>query len=337
MTKSFKFFIVFSLLFFNYQLEISYPLYFPAPYYNFNNNPLKKEIILLGRTLFYEPKLSINNQISCSSCHSSYSSFAHTDHPLSHGVYDSIGTRNAPALFNLAWQKTFMWDGAINHLDMQALAPIHHEDEMAEDIKKVVEKLSKSNLYKNLFYKAFEDSIISGEKILKALAQFQLTIISDNAKYDKVMRGEKTFTSQEKNGYILFKTHCNICHKEPLFSTYKFAKNGLKIDTTLLDYGKGKVTKQKKDSLSFKIPSLRNVSFTYPYMHDGRFNTLSQVINHYTHLNTSNTNLSIPLLDSIHLSSNETKDLIAFLLTLNDTAFLFDEKYQYPRDIFLRK
>jgi cytochrome c peroxidase len=211
------------------------PDYFPKPVYDFQQNPLDSNKIELGRTLFYDPILSADNTISCASCHSPFNAFAHTDHDLSHGIFDSIGNRNAPALFNLAWQKTFMWDGAINHLDMQALAPISHPSEMGSNINEVIKKLNESKAYKELFLNAFQDSTISTSKILKALSQFQLTLVSANAKYDRVKMGKEVFTEQEKNGYQLFKKNCASCHSEPLFSNYNFENNGLPIDPTLND------------------------------------------------------------------------------------------------------
>jgi cytochrome c peroxidase len=146
---------------------------------------------------------SKDSSISCASCHSPYNAFAHVDHKLSHGIADRIGKRNAPALMNLAWQRTFMWDGAIHHLDMQALAPISHPDEMAEDIHHIVAKLRQKPLYPKLFYQAFGDTTISGERLLKAIAQFMLRITSANSKYDSVMRHERQFNPQEAKGYVL--------------------------------------------------------------------------------------------------------------------------------------
>ncbi|MDP5171648.1 MAG: cytochrome-c peroxidase [Bacteroidia bacterium] len=308
---------------------LEYPAYFPEPVYDFSRNELRSETIELGRALFYDPILSQDLTISCASCHSPYNAFAHTDHDLSHGIHDQIGTRNAPALFNLAWQSTFMWDGAINHLDMQALAPISHPGEMGENIQHIVQKLQESERYPPLFYEAFGDSAITGAAVLKALAQFQLTLVSANARYDEMRRGEVSFTEQEANGYALFLTHCNTCHAEPLFTTGGFANNGLPIDSTLNDFGKGAMTHEAQDSLLFKIPTLRNLSFTYPYMHDGRFRNLNQVLTHYLKGITPSSTLAPALSAGIALSSNERTDLIAFLLTLNDKAFVFDPSHQF--------
>jgi cytochrome c peroxidase len=317
-----------------YNEYFNYPTYFPIPTYNFKENPLKKDKILLGKLLFYDPIFSKNNQVSCASCHSSYNAFAHTDHNLSHGIGDQIGNRNAPALFNLAWQKNLMWDGAIHHLDVQSLAPISNPKEMGENIKSVVEKLQKTDLYPDLFKKAFGDKTITGERILKAIAQFELTLISANSKYDQVKLGKEKFSEQEQKGYDLFKKNCNSCHTEPLFFNNQFENNGLPLDSVLQDFGKFSITKNAADKRKFKVPSLRNLSYTYPYMHDGRFKKLQQVLNHYTSGIEKSETLSPLLQNNIALSADEKVDLIAFLLTLNDKEFVFDEKFQFPEKLF---
>ena len=324
-------FIMFSFVLIKDNHFFNPPDYFPKPVYNFEQPPLDSNKIELGRILFYDPILSKDNTISCASCHSPFNAFAHTDHDLSHGIFDSIGNRNAPALFNLAWQKTFMWDGAINHLDMQALAPISHPSEMGSNINEVIKKLNESKAYKKLFLNAFQDSTISTSKILKALSQFQLTLVSSNTKYDKVKMGKETFTEQEKNGYQLYKNNCASCHSEPFFSNYNFENNGLPIDPTLNDMGRYVITENENDKRKFKVPSLRNLSFTYPYMHDGRFMTLQEVINHYTSGIEYSETLSLQFNKSIELSSNEKVDLISFLLTLNDKEFVFNKKHQFKK------
>jgi cytochrome c peroxidase len=303
------------------------------PEYDFSKNPLTPEKVELGRVLFYDPILSQNNTISCASCHSQYSAFTHTDHALSHGIDEKMGTRNAPALMNLAWQNTFMWDGAVNHLDVQALAPIHNPVEMNETMRNVVTKLQRSNVYPALYQLAFGDSTITGEHTLKAIAQFMLTLVSANSKYDKVQRKEEEFTEQERKGYGLFKDHCVSCHTEPLFTTNTFANNGLSVDTTLNDVGRMSITHNPTDSLLFKIPTLRNIEFSYPYMHDGRFKTLTQVLNHYASGIRQSLTLSKEVQKPIMLSSNEKVDITAFLLTLTDKEFLFNPKLSYPSAI----
>ena len=325
---------IIALFAFTAKVDFLYPKHFPKPIYNFKNNTLTESKILLGKVLFYDPLLSKDGSISCASCHSSYNAFAHTDHELSHGINDQIGFRNAPALFNLAWQQNFMWDGAINHLDMQALAPITHPKEMGENLIDVVIKLQASPLYKTLFKQAFKDTIITGERLLKAMSQFELTLVSANSKYDKVMKKQTVFTEQEQSGYTLFKQHCNSCHAEPLFSNYAFANNGLPVDSTLNDYGKMNITQKSEDSLMFKIPTLRNLSYTFPYMHDGRFKKLNEVLQHYTKGVKQSVTLSHQLKNNINLTSNQKIDLLSFILTLNDSAFVFNPNHKYPHQVF---
>ena len=307
------------------------------PAYNFQQNPLTKQKIELGRALFYDPLLSKNGMVSCASCHSQYSAFTHGDHALSHGIHDSIGTRNAPALMNLAWQRVFMRDGAINHLDMQALAPISNPAEMGESITHVVAKMQATMLYPRLFAAAFGDSAITGERTLKAIAQFMLILVSSNAKYDSVTRKQAVFSEQERKGYVLFKKHCSTCHTEPLFTNNQFMNNGLPVDSTIRDLGRFGVTQNPDDSLKFAVPTLRNIEFSYPYMHDGRFKRLPDVLNHYTAIGLQNRTkshtLAKELQTPIALSSNDKVDLTAFLLTLTDRGFLFNPAFSFPRNI----
>ena len=329
--------LIFSFLFLSFYAEeklFEVPKGWPQPVYDFSGNPLTKNKIELGRALFYDPVLSANGIVSCASCHSPFSAFTHNDHALSHGIHDSIGTRNSPPLMNLAWQKLFMWDGAVNNLDVQPLAPISHPAEMGSSIKEIVEKLNASPFYRGLFYTAFHDSIVTGEHTLKAISQFLLTLVSANSKYDKFMRGELIFSDQESNGYKLFLTNCAACHTEPLFTSFEFANNGLPVDSFLHDTGRMKVTQNAKDSLKFKIPTLRNIEYTYPYMHDGRFKRLSDVLKHYTSGIVHSSTLSEKLEKPVVLSSNEKVDLIAFLLTLSDSAFVFNKEFQYPKELF---
>ncbi|MEZ5045992.1 MAG: cytochrome c peroxidase [Chitinophagaceae bacterium] len=308
------------------------PSYFPKPYYDFKKNPLSESKIALGRKLFYDPRLSRNGSISCANCHSPYNAFAHTDHALSHGIDDSIGTRNAPALFNLAWQPLFMWDGAINHLDMQSLFPITHPKEMGENFTHLIEKLNKDSTYQELCYEAYHNRLISGEYVLKSLSQFMLSLVSTNAKYDSVQLHQALYTEQEQRGHELFLLHCNSCHTEPLFTNFSFQNNGLPVDTFLNDSGRYLVTKKSSDSLCFKVPSLRNLEYTYPYMHDGRFANLQAVIKHYINEKIASPTLSNLLIEPITLNDHEQIDLIAFLLTLNDPSFVFNKKYAYPKN-----
>ena len=309
--------------------KFTYPKTWPNPKYNFADNPLSEEKIFLGRVLFFDPILSADNSISCASCHSPYNAFSHADHALSHGINDQIGNRNALTLQNLAWNNFFMWDGAIHHLDAQALAPITHPKEMGEKFENVILKIKRSNTYPDLYKNAFGTNEITGEKTLKAISQFMLSLISSNSKYDRVKSGIEDFTDQEKKGYKIFTKNCSSCHTEPLFTNGNFEKNGIAVDPELKDVGRIMITKEKKDSLKFKVPTLRNIEFSFPYMHDGRYKKLSEVINHY------NAQKEIKNTDgkAINLSSDEKVELIAFLLTLTDKEFLFNKKHGFPKEI----
>jgi len=313
-------------------VKLKFPESWPIPTYDFTTNPLTAEGIALGRKLFYDPILSSDSIVSCSSCHLSFTAFTHVDHAVSHGVGDSIGTRNSLALMNLAWSRSFMWDGAVNHLDMQALAPINHPDEMGETTAHVVAKLQRTNIYPQLFENVYGDATITGERMLKALSQFELTLISANSKYDRVMQKTEAFTEQETNGYALFKTNCSACHQEPLFTTGEFANNGLPIDTVFNDFGRMLITKDPADSLKFKIPTLRNIEFSFPYMHDGRFKSLRNVLDHYTECIQHSSTLAPELQNGLTLSKNERTDVVAFLLTLSDREFCFNQDHGYPRE-----
>ena len=312
------------------------PIYFqipkgwPKPHYDFSKNPLTEEGFQLGRQLFYDPILSRDSTISCASCHLQATGFTHVDHELSHGIDGKIGTRNSMTLMNLAWSKSFMWDGGVNHLDVQPLNPITSAVEMDETLANVVAKLNQNEQYKSLFLAAFGDTKITGQRVLKALSQFELQLVSSNSKYDKVMRKETVFTEKEQNGYQLFKTNCASCHNEPLFTSEKFERNGLAIDTTLNDIGRQKITNDNKDFLLFKVPTLRNIQFTFPYMHDGRFKKLTDVIKHYNSLGNDK-NLPKQLQKPMNLSDNERVDLVAFLHTLTDSEFLFDKRFSFPK------
>ncbi len=330
--------LIVSVLFFSlaFTLLKPTPLYFqipkgwPKPNYNFSKNPLTEEGFQLGRQLFYDPILSKDSTISCASCHLQATGFTHVDHSLSHGIDGKIGTRNSMTMMNLAWSKTFMWDGGVNHLDVQPLNPITSPVEMNETLANVVNKLQKSDKYKSLFFAAFGDENITGQRVLKALSQFELLLVTANSKYDKVMRKEAVFTEQEQNGYQLFNNNCASCHTEPLFTNGKYENNGIPLDTTLNDIGRQRITEKSEDYLKFKVPTLRNIQFTNPYMHDGRFKKLTEVIKHYNSLG-NNKNLPKQLQKPMNLTDNERVDLVAFLLTLTDTEFLFDKRFSYPR------
>ena len=302
----------------------------PTPQYNFNNNTLTVDGFVLGRSLFYEPLLSSDNTISCGSCHQQFAAFAHSGHDVSHGIFGLLGNRNTPALQNLNWNTTFMHDGGILNIEVMPLAPITNTVEMNESMPNVVSKLAASNKYKILFTKAYGSELVNSQRIFKALAQFMGTMYSYNSKYDLVKSGKSNFTVQEQSGYNLFVQNCSACHKEPLFSDFIFRNNGLSINLAINDSGRAHITGNPLDRFKFKTPSLRNIEKSGPYMHDGRFTTLDQCINHYVSGITTSATLDPILGTGISLSTQDKSDLKAFLKTLTDTKFLNDTKYADP-------
>ena len=251
-------------------LELKIPPGWPKPPADiFAKNRLSEQGFQLGRKLFYDGRLSKDGNFPCASCHQQFAAFANYEHDFSHGFNNTFTKRNAPALFNLAWMTELHWDGSINHIEVQPLAPLTAPNEMAENIDSVLRKLRKDTAYPKLFKAAFGTAEINSQRMLKALAQFAGSIISSNSKYDKVKKGEATFTPNEENGYSLFKNKCAGCHKEPLFTDNSFRNNGLPLNIYTNDIGRMKITGEKSDSLKFKVPSLRNIALTFPYMHDG--------------------------------------------------------------------
>ena len=224
-----------------------------------------------------------------------------------------------------------MWDGAVNHLEVQAMAPISNPLEMGETITNVVDKLNRDSSYRAHFASVFGGETITGEKLLKSIAHFQASLVSKDSKYDKVKRGEENYTDQEERGYQLFLEKCNSCHSEPLFTNHEFENNGLPVDSVYKDLGRMGITQNSQDSLKFKVPTLRNIEFSFPYMHDGRFNTLYEVIDHYESGIHESETLSEELRKGLKLTENEKVDLVTFLLTLSDKEFLFNPDFGFPR------
>lgn len=312
-------------------LKLNIPKGWPKPSTDiFINNPLTEEGFQLGKKLFYDGRLSKDGNFACASCHQQFAAFATYDHDLSHGFHDQFTTRNAPPLFNLPWSRLLHWDGGVNHIEVQALSPMTAPNEMAENVDSVLQKIRKDTSYQRMFASAFGSKMMNSQRLLKALAQFVGSLISSNSKYDRVQRGKDTFNPTEQRGYELFKQRCNTCHKEPLFTDYSFRNNGLPINDFLKDYGRMRITGNPADSLKFKVPSLRNVSVTFPYMHDGRLYSLYDVIDHYSKGIQQSATLDSSLRKGIPFSNQEKNDIIYFLHTLKDTAFLNDKRFSQP-------
>ncbi|MFM6947809.1 MAG: cytochrome-c peroxidase [Aquirufa sp.] len=298
------------------------PQNFPATVYPLSSNPINKDGFELGKALFNDPILSRNNTISCSECHNQSYAFTHHGHDISHGIDNQKGSRNAPAIQNEAWQQDFFWDGGVSDLDLFSIAPIENPVEMDEKLGNVIEKLKKSPKYPALFNKAYGSSEITSSKFLKALSQFMLSLVSSNSRYDKYVRNEgEILTQQELEGMKLFKEHCSTCHSGELFTDQSYRNNGLQIQGTK-DPGRFRITEKENDRYKFKVPSLRNIDVTSPYMHDGRFYTLDQVLEHYSLGIQKTPNLDPNLANGIPLNADQRLQIIAFLKTLTDKEFL---------------
>lgn len=308
-------------------LPLQIPAGWPAPTGDiFKDNLPTEEGFLLGKKLFYDGALSSDNATSCGSCHQNFAAFSTFDHDYSHGVSDTLTSRSAPALFNLAWMTSFHWDGGVKNLEMQAINPITAANEMGETLENVLRKITANPSYKPMYQKAYGDGNITTSRTLKALTQFVGQLVSSNSKYDRVKAGRDTLTTFEANGYKIFLQNCNSCHQEPLFTTNGFANNGLALNRQS-DKGRMDITENAADSLSFKIPSLRNIQLTYPYMHDGRFYSVDEAINHYMSIDTSRNDIDARLKKKIQMTALQKNQLIYFLYTLTDTSFTKNKRF----------
>ncbi len=315
-------------------ITIEIPQGWPQPTNNpFTKNTLTEEGFQLGRKLFYDSRLSRDSTVSCASCHQQFSGFATFDHDVSHGINNGLTTRNAPGLFNLVWMKTYHWDGGISSLETQALSPLTAPNEMGETAHGAVAKIKSDPDYVKMFHAAFGSKKITEKRMLNALAQFTSTLVSGNSKYDKVMHGMATFHRVEERGYTVFKKHCASCHEEPLFTDNTFRNIGRPLNR-FNDIGRMAITKNPEDSLLFRVPTLRNIQVTYPYMHDGSIFSVPQVIDHYRfHVDTSQPTLDQKLKNRINMSDRERDELTYFLYTLTDSTFLNNKRFSRPHNI----
>lgn len=305
---------------------------FPAPVYAASQNPPTREAFELGRSLFYDPRLSRTGDVSCGSCHQQFVAFAHQDHRVSHGVDNLLGTRNAPALQNLRWQQEFMWDGGAKNLETMPLAPITNPVEMDETLENVLRKLNADSSYQRRFEQVYGRRPINSQQLLKALAQFTAALTSSNSRYDHYRRHEAggSLSADELRGLQVLRQKCGSCHAGELFTDNSYRNNGLDCSFTA-DSGRAHITGRPQDVGRFKVPSLRNVALTPPYMHDGRFRTLRDVLDHYTAGVVESATLDAEFRQTggrpgIVLSEAEKTDLLAFLQTLTDTEFIQDPR-----------
>ncbi|MFC4739596.1 cytochrome-c peroxidase [Flavobacterium ponti] len=317
----------------NIPISFEVPSNFPDLAYNLENNPLTEKGFELGKKLFYDGRLASDGIVSCGFCHIQENAFTHHGHTFSHGVGEAIGTRNTPPIQNLAFQTAYMWDGATTHLDLQAIIPFTSPIEMNGNFSDAIAMMESDPSYQKLYKQAFADGKINSENMLKALGQFMVMVTSSNSKFDKFRRNESggTFTQDESEGYALFNQKCASCHATDLFTDNSFRNNGLSINPSINDIGRYKVTELDEDKYKFKVPSLRNIEKTAPYMHDGRFFTLEAVLNHYSSGVTNSPTLD-PILNNsgtlgIPLTATEKAKLIAFLKTLTDNQYLTDRRF----------
>ncbi len=300
------------------------------------DNPLTAEGVQLGRKLFYEKMLSNDNSMSCASCHKQAFGFDDPA-PFSKGTNGLLGGRNAMAVINLGYNTRFFWDGRRSTLEGQAHDPVTNPIEMANKWPEVVKRLQNNSEYRLLFYKAFGATTVDSNLVVKAIAQFERTMISFNSRFDKYyyLGDSAALTAQEKNGQVIFGGigRCNHCHLlNTMFTDNEFRNNGLDVNPA--DEGLMKFTGLATDRGKFKVPTLRNIAATAPYMHDSRFKTLEQVVNYYS----SGVQQTSPNLDEhmtafgpgLGLTTKEKADLVAFLRSLSDTTFLTNPAFSDP-------
>ncbi|PCJ64673.1 MAG: cytochrome-c peroxidase [Bacteroidetes bacterium] len=309
-----------------------------------DDNELTIQGVQLGRMLFYETMLSGDGEMACASCH--LQEFAFTDTArFSTGIRGNKGGRQAMTIFNMAWHENeFFWDGRAHLLRDQSLLPIQDELEMDETLENVVAKLSESQLYKDQFIRVFGTDKVTSEKISLALEQFMNSITSTNSKYDEFLEDSTVFTESEKRGFELFTTDynpffpdesgadCQHCHSSLNFENDKYMNNGL--DATFADEGREKATENAQDKGKFKVTSLRNIALTAPYMHDGRFTSLEEVVEHYNSQIKASLTLD-PALEQtrekgLFLTEQDKSDLVAFLRTLTDKNLMNNNNYSNP-------
>jgi cytochrome c peroxidase len=313
----------------NYFSTTPFVIQTPSGFPNMNipsNNPMTVQGVTLGEKLFKDPILSANNTQACISCHIQSASFSDPNQ-FSTGIDNIKGTRNASALINLGWNNNFNWDGSATTLEEQAFEPIVNPIEMHDTWPNVENKLNENTEYVDLFKKAFNIDYIDSNHVVMALAQFERTLISVNSKFDKYLNGEEQLTPSEFSGYAIFnseKADCFHCHGTQMFMDNDFHNNGLD-EEPFLDLGLAKVTEKNSDNGKFKTPTLRNIEFSAPYMHDGRFTNIEEVIEHYNSGGNYSSTVD-PLMKKIgiglQLTNQEKQDLIAFLKTLSDDNFI---------------
>jgi len=284
------------------------------------------EGVALGEKLFKDPILSANNTLACINCHQQSSSFSDPNQ-FSTGIDNIPGTRHASALINLGWNTSYNWDGSSLTLEEQAFEPVTNPIEMHNNWSNVEEALNSHIDYPDLFKEAFNINYIDSNHVAKAIAQYERTLISANSKLDRYLNNEEQLTISELNGYAIFNTEkgdCFHCHASQLFMDNSFHNNGLDTEP-FSDLGRANITGNTSDNAKFKTPTLRNIEISAPYMHDGRFSTLEEVVEHYDSGGKYSSTID-PLMKKLgvglQLTNQEKIDLVAYLKTLTDQEFI---------------
>lgn len=299
--------------------SIVIPEHFDNPIFP-KDNALTSSKITLGEKLFFDPRLSKNNNISCASCHIPELAFSDSL-SVSVGTNGILGFRNSPSIVNVAYKSLFHKDGGVRSLELQVLAPIIDSNEMAGDFLVILELLQTDSLYVNLFRKAFDtEPTVFG--ITRAIASYERSLIYGNSPYDQYLNGHvDALTASQINGMKLFqskKLNCVQCHSGNMFTDFSYQNIGL--EPQFEDSGRARITYVPQDAGKFEVPTLRNVSVTAPYMHNGSINTLEAVIRYFENGGGSHYNKS-ELIQPFQLTENERKDLLNFLESLTDPAF----------------
>jgi len=284
------------------------------------NNMLTEARVALGRQLFHEPLLSGDSSITCASCHKRSLAFADSL-PISPGVKGRMGLRNSPTLANVAYLDLVNKDGGVPTLDLQPIVPIEDHAEMDLSILLAAERLNARPDYSTPFQRAYGDKA-TPFTITRALAAFMRTLISGDSRYDQAERGSITLTAAESRGQALFfseRTNCSSCHGGFNFTDNSFRNNGRYEN--YMDQGRYRVTADSADIGKFRVPTLRNIALTAPYMHDGSLTSLRDVLQHYNEGGSGHPRQD-PLIRPLGLSEAEITDLEAFLRTLTDDAFV---------------
>ncbi len=299
------------------------------------DNLMTVEGIELGRRLFYDPILSGDNTQSCATCHAQEFAFTDNAKQFSTGIDGIEGTRNSMQVINVGWMPDLFWDGRAIGVEEQALGPVPNPIEMHQEWTEAMEKLNASSNYPDLFFKAFGTKNIDSILVTKAIAQFERTLISSNSKWDRYLRGEANLTLAESKGFEIFFTEkgdCFHCHSTILFADNLFHNNGL--DSVFTDKGLFEFTGDVNDIGKFKTPTLRNLEFTGPFMHDGRFESIEDVVDFYSHDVKWSSTID-PLMKKVEqggvqLMDDEKESLISFLKTLTDTTFINNPEFSNP-------